>query len=191
MPNTERETGTSMGIAWDAQLPLSWAPDAQLDATARLTGFDLQIEDTLQAVNGLEDMRTPVADDAAPSGQGLARLEFKLNLVLELLSELISQSQERPPPHQVRVGARQVSWTAVADNAPAVGETGTLELYVHPLYVRPLRLPGRINSVDVKGDQVQVTMALFELEPVAQEALERWLFLHHRRSVAQIRPGKM
>lgn len=180
-----------MGIAWDAQLPLFWSPDAQLDATAQRARFGPQIEDTLQAVSGLEDMRTPVADDASSSGEALARLEFKLNLVLDLLSTLINQSQERPPVHQVKIGARQVSWMTGADDAPAVGETGILELYVHPLYVRPLRLPGQINTVEARGKQLLVTLALFELEPAAQEALERWLFLHHRRAVAQIRPGKM
>jgi len=180
-----------MSIAWDTQVPLYWSADAQLVSSARLAALGHQIEETLQAVTGLEDLRAPVVDDTSQAGQGMARLEFKLNLVLELLSELISQSQERPPPHQVKIGARQVYWTAGADNTPAVGDTGILDLYVHPLYVRPLRLPGQVSTIDATGDHARVTLELAELEPMAQDALERWIFVHHRRSVAQARPEKM
>ena len=182
---------TSMDIVWNTEVPLYSTADTHLASSARHATLCQQIEETLQAITGLEDMRTPVADDASQAGQGLARVEFKLNLVLELLSELISQSQERPLPRPVKIGARQVCWMGSADHPPVVGDAGILELYVHPLYVRPLRLPGRVSSIEATGDGVQVTMELVELEPMAQEALERWIFLHHRRSVAHARPGKM
>lgn len=193
MPGTERnvDTETSMGIAWETQLPLCWSPEPPPESVERPAETDLRIEETLQAVSGLEDMRATPVEEASTAGPALARIEFRLNLVLELLGELLSQTQNRPPAHRVQIGARRVTWKTRAEQVPVPGETGRLDLYLHPLYSRPLRLPGRIDAVDRSGDSHQVTLSLFELDLPAQEALERWIFMHHRRAVAQARPGKV
>jgi hypothetical protein len=63
---------------------------------------------------------------------------------------------------------------------PAAGESGSVVVYAHPALVKPLRLPARILRVAdgwIRADFVELTDG-------CQEALERQVFLRHRRAVA-------
>lgn len=194
MSNGVSDTGTeaaAMGVAYDTQLALRWTTEPRPVTDARLAALSRQVESVLHAVTGLDDARAPVAEDPSQAGQALVRVEFKLNLLLELVSDLVSRSQQRPPLCEVSIGARQVRWIEKPGETPEVGATGTLDLYLHSLYPYPLKLPGRVTAVRPSGESVAVDMHISSLEPMAQEVLERWIFLHHRRAVAQARPEKM
>jgi hypothetical protein len=180
-----------MGVVFETRAPVSWFPLHNVLTSMELAEINQRVESVLHTVAGLDDQRIPLSDDASPIVQELARLDFKLSLLLDLVGDLASRSLDRPPLRRIQIGARSVVWEDSCENVPAVDSWGKVELWIHPSYAHALSLPGRIKSVQEAGELARITVALSGLGESAQEMLERWIFLHHRRAVAHERPGKV
>jgi hypothetical protein len=83
-------------LAYDDLLPVLWRPlDAPVsDVIAqRLAETNLRV---LQACDALEEHgKTEKPDDESPHSADILRLDFKLNLLLDLVGQLIAASQPR------------------------------------------------------------------------------------------------
>ena len=186
-----RASLSSMGVVFETRVPVRWNPLQKSLNSMELAEISQRVESVLHTVTGLDEHRVPLADDASPIAQELSRLDFKLSLLLDLVGDLASRSLDRPPLRRIQIGARSVVWEESYENAPAVASCGRLEVWVHPSYVHALSLPGCIKSVEKAGESARISAALSGLGESAQEMLERWIFLHHRRAVAHDRPGKI
>jgi hypothetical protein len=123
-------------------------------------------------------------EESGPLAGEIARLDFKLNLVLQLLAKLVLR--ERPPaPTIVQFNAHGASWTAIGA-APAVGSLGLLRIHLHGSLPQPLELPGTITQVE--GSQVRARFD--ELPEAVGELIQRLAFLRHRREVADARKAR-
>jgi hypothetical protein len=186
-----RASRSSMGVVFETSVPVRWYPLQKALKPMELNEISRRVESVLHTVTGLDDQRMPLADDVSPMAQALSRLDFKLSLLLDLVADLASRGLDRPPLRRVQIGARSVIWEEEHENTPVVGSWGRVELWVHPFYAHALSLPGQIKSVEEAGELARINVALSGLEASAQEILERWIFLHHRRAVAHDRPGKV
>lgn len=138
-----------------------------------------------------------VLDERAPADRSevdpvvaleLRRLDLKMTLMLELMGELLAATTGSGPQRvDIELDFRGVKWTP-SDHAASVGTRGTLDLYIHPNIPRPLKFSGRIAAVDHNNDSIRFEFdALSELE---SDQLERLIFRHHRRKVADARGMK-
>jgi hypothetical protein len=163
-------------LAYQDVLPVQWQPLARpLDRFA-LLGLDESNTLLLQACIAVEDPE-PLAGE-------LARLDFKLNLVLQLLSKLVSQ-QPIAPPTAIQFNALGASWTP-AGAAPAVGEKGILRVQLRSSLPQPLELPAEVSTTS--GDSVRLLFS--ELSEGNAELLQKLAFLHHRRHIADARKAR-
>jgi hypothetical protein len=87
-----------------------------------------------------------------------------------------------PEPRCVRLAARGVEWWD--GDAPAVGVTGVLSLYINPTLPQALRLPARIASERHEGATRVVQMPFIGLSEPVVDGIEKFIFRHHRRLVA-------
>ena len=145
---------------------------------ARLIERNLAALTTLAA---LEDRRVESSDEDTPVLQELARLDAKLNALVELVNRLLV------PAH--RLPARQsVSFNAIGALLPAalVPAEGAVLLRLHfdACPSVPLELPG---SVQRQGDDGRAFVVFADLGEGLSEAIERLVFRHHRRKVAESR----
>ena len=189
-----RETQSSlefMGVVFETKLPVRWSSLRRVLTSMELAEINQRVEGVLHTVGCLDDQHMPLSEDVSPFGPELARLDFKLNLLLDLVSDLASRSLERPPLRRIKIGARSVVWEDSLENAPGVNSWGKLELWLHPFYPRALSLPARVTSVENEGESARITIELSGLGESAQEQLERWIFSHHRRAIAHERPGNV
>lgn len=168
------------GVVSEAALPLHW----QAREPSSEGAVCEEAQHLLQACMVLEEGRHRSEDGDAASAE-IERLHVKMNLVLDVLAGLLAQQSPRPPALPVQLSAEQVVWVA-ATEPPATGECGWVSLYLHPLLPRPIRLPAVVTQV--QGREV---CARFEsLTPGTQALLERYVFHHHRRAIAERRsPG--
>lgn len=167
-------------LAYEDVLPVGWS--------ARATGVDSAVAASLsernvrllQALAAIEDHgATDKPDESAPD---LARLDFKINLLLDLVGQLVVANRPRPPPSPIRFNALGAVWQAAAP--PPQGQQGVAEIHLRDFLAEPLRLAGTLTSVSPAGE---VTVRFAPVgEPVA-DLLERLIFRHHRRQVAGIR----
>ncbi len=170
--------------SYEAALKLAWTPlSAAVGGLPRERYNDDNLR-VLAAVAVLDETRAPAAsDEASALDAEIGRLNQKLNLVIDLLGFLVAQQSSVEAPSRVRL-----SWQgAVFIGQQPLGESGLLSLHLHRGVPQPFVWPARISHVD--GEDRHARFEPFG--DALQTALERHVFLHHRREVAGTRrsPG--
>lgn len=116
--------------------------------------------------------------DSEPQGEA-ARLDTKLNLILQLLTQLLHKDAVLPPAHAVRFASDAVTWP---DTDIRAGEPVVCELYLDAGVPVPIVLQGPVVL-----DNGWARLGLASLDEEQQAAWSRWVFRQHRRDVARSR----
>jgi hypothetical protein len=167
-------------LAYEEVLPVNWAalPGSMEAAAAGFTERNVRL---LQALAAIEDHG--VSEKPEESAPDLTRLDFKINLLLDLVGQLVVANRPRPAPAAIRFNSQGALWHAPAPLPPA-GTLGVVEIHLRDFLAEPLRLVGTLAQVSADGE---VTVRFAPVgEPLAF-LLERLIFRHHRRHVAGIR----
>ncbi|WP_293388440.1 PilZ domain-containing protein [Nevskia sp.] len=168
-------------LSYDAAMPVSWTPLVALPGAVRLEQFNEDNLRVLAAVALLDEQRGSgtAADESSPIDAEIARLNQKLNLVIDLLGFLVSQNAPAAEARRVRL-----SWQGlVFSGEQPLGDIGLVSLRLNRSVPQPLVWPARIVHVD--GDECHARFEAFG--DALQTALERHVFLRHRRAIAGIR----
>jgi hypothetical protein len=170
-------------LAYEDLLPVRWRPSAQAvdDVTAQhYAERNLRV---LQACDALEEHgQLEKSDDEAPHSADLRRLDFKLNLLLDLAGQLLAASQPRLRPFSIRLNAMGASFTY--DEGLAEGAYGVLEVMLRDIVVQPLHLPAQVVAGAAQG---QVRVRFLALGEVVADHIEKLVFRRHRRKIAGAR----
>ncbi|MCB1625424.1 MAG: PilZ domain-containing protein [Pseudomonadales bacterium] len=176
-------------LAYEDVLSLVWQPrpsDFGEPTALHLAEQNLRL---LQACDALEEHSTvEKPDETSPYAADLARMDFKINLLLDLVGQLLTASQVRPRAQPVRFNALGATWQWSAGGAvPVVGSQGLLQLYLRDSLVQPLTLPGRITIAAQDG---QVRASFEMLGELVADQLEKLVFRNHRRKIAGARVAR-
>jgi hypothetical protein len=171
-------------IAYEDLLPVRWMahPTAVDEVTARhMAERNVRV---LQACDALEEYgQHDKPDDESPHSADLMRLDFKLNLLLDLAGQLLANSQSRVSPRPIRLNSLGATWKT--DEAPLTpGGHGILEVGIRDIVVQPLNLPGEVVASATPGEaRVRFT----QLGEVVADHIEKLVFRRHRRKIADTR----
>ena len=139
----------------------------------------------LHAVAACEEVVREAREDHSALALEVARVDARLRLVLRLLARLAASTV--PPVREIRLGAAQVEWEAMSPGAP--GTHAVASIWLTPQVPEPLRLPGRLATAPPgPGGRSWVQLVYEGVSAPVVEALERHIFLHHRRAIALARP---
>lgn len=168
-------------LAYDDLLPVRWVPHPGPidDATAQhLADRNLRV---LQACDALEEYgQHEKADDDSPHSADLMRLDFKLNLLLELAGQLLAQSHSRVKPVPIRLNSLGASWKT-EEPPPVLGAHGILEVMIRDIVVQPLNLPSQsVGGGGPNEGRVRFTV----LGEIVADHIEKLVFRRHRRKIA-------
>ena len=167
-------------LAYEDLLPVLWRPvnEPVSDMTAkRLAESNLRV---LQACDALEEHgKTEKPDDESPHSADIMRLDFKLNLLLDLVGQLLAASQPRARLTPIRFNAMGAAWQAA--EPLSAGSYGILEITLKDLIVQPLHLPGEIVGAGAPGEVRARFLALGE---TVADHMEKLVFRRHRRKIA-------
>ena len=176
MTDTMNDEALHEAISLSGQLPLSYSTYSQALSEAELLTLN---ERNLMLLNAIEvaEVQRYISDaDSDDSVQvELLRLEAKVDLLLSLMNQLLSQHNELPQPSTVSLSAMALNWQVGAIKASA-GDYLVVELHVHNAVAMPLRLPLRVTNSE-RGE-------LYGLSSLTQNALDKFLFRQHRRAIA-------
>ncbi|HEY1900676.1 MAG TPA: PilZ domain-containing protein [Steroidobacteraceae bacterium] len=168
-------------LAYEEVLPVSWSPRADsADAAAAASFIERNIR-LLQALAAIEDHG--ISEKPDESATDLTRLDFKINLLLDLVGQLVVANRPRPASSPIRFNAQGAVWHA-APPLPRARETGIVEIHLRDFLAEPLRLMGTLTNVSAAGE---VTVRFAPVGEPLGDLLERLIFRHHRRQVAGIR----
>jgi len=173
------------GVYCELNAPLEWKARGET-AGGVSSAHDAANENCLRIVLGLDDVVHELADEAVELSQELQRLDFKVNVILELVAQLVSQNLSLPEDHAIKLGSHFIQW--LAQTPPGqVGQSLELKLYLDSRFPFPLRLTGRISALDQLADGCNTTLALDQQQEQTQELLEKYVFRCHRRHIARMK----
>src|SRR3954463_3481849 len=169
-------------IAYEDLLPVRWRAEPAAPTDVQAAHYAERNLRVLQACDALEEhgqLDKKKADDDSPHSADLMRLDFKLNVLLDLVGQLLAQTQPRPAPTQIRFNAMGAIWKS--GESLSTGSHGVLEITVRDVIVQPLSLPAEI----VSGADAGFTRVRFLAigENVADH-IEKLVFRRHRRQIA-------
>jgi hypothetical protein len=165
-------------LAYEEVRPVKWVPLSGSVDTVLAASFSERNVRLLQALAAIEDHGvSDKPDEATPD---LMRLDFKINLLLDLVGQLLVANRPQPAAVAIRFNAHGAVWHCTAPLPPA-GSHGIVEIHLRDFLAEPLRLPGTLAEVTAAAE---ATVRFAPVgEPVA-DLLERLIFRHHRRQVA-------
>lgn len=171
------------GLIFEETLPVLWAPGAPAEG-ALLARVNADNHQLLGAESSLDEVRVHEAlkDESPALLHELQRLEYKVNILLRLTSELALRSSGLPAAERVRLSSRALEW--FGDHAATAGDTGLLSVYINPALPQPLKIPS-IVAGQRNMDGARLTQFRFVgLSDAVVDMLEKLIFRHHRRLVA-------
>lgn len=169
-------------ISLNGQLPMRYKISQQALSEAELLNVN---ERNLMLLNAIEvaEVQRYVVDSDSDDGMQveLLRLEAKVDLLLGLMNQLLTQHSDLPQACSVRLNAVALHWQTGAIDA-SVGDYIVAELHVHNAVAMPLKLPLHIINNEC-GE-------LYGLSALTQNALDKFLFRQHRRAIAVSRQSR-
>jgi atypical PilZ domain-containing cyclic di-GMP receptor len=172
-------------LAYHDVLPVQWLALPSPPDRFELIGIEEANVLLLQACVSVEEH--PARDqneDLGPLAHEIARLDFKLNLVMQLLSKLVTRDK-MPPATNIDFNGLGASWLCVG-KPPSVGEHGLLRVQLRSSLPQPLELPAEVVAVDSSTAKVKFPA----LSEALVELIQRLAFLRHRRQVADARKAR-
>ncbi|MGH8444558.1 MAG: PilZ domain-containing protein [Solimonas sp.] len=169
----------TVALAYRETLPFAWhaAPAGDSEPPALWVEQNLRL---LTAVATLNERARVEAE--TPGAVEFERLHHKFDLMIELLGALLRATQGLPAPWPLRIGGESLSWPLEA-GAPAVGSVVDVTVYLHPAAPAAWRWRG---TVEAHRDG-ELVLRYAGMPEALASALERQVFIRHRRSVADAR----
>lgn len=128
------------------------------------------------------ERRSEAADDESPLGQDMQRLDSKLNVLMAMLDQLLQRDTPLPP--RVRVSFNALGALLPAALWPAGQQRALLRLRFDGCLALPLELVAQ-RAQERDADHIFVSFQ--GLDEATCDAIERLVFRHHRRKVAERR----
>lgn len=172
-------------LAYHDVLPVVWEPMAQAPDAFRHASLEEANILLLQACVAVEER--PLRDkneDQHPLANELARLDFKLNLLLQLVGTLVNK-RTTATAVPVQFNALGASWQARGPQ-PVVGARGLLHILLRSALVQTLDLYAEITA----NENGAVTADFIDLPPPAGDLMQQLCFLRHRKQVAGSRKSR-
>ncbi|MEZ5569422.1 MAG: PilZ domain-containing protein [Halioglobus sp.] len=170
------------GLAFTDDISIAWRPVEQVPDEARLAIVNESNESFLRAVSVIGAFPGEFSEEEMASSQEVARLDLKINLLLDLVSQLIYQQSNVPARRTVTISTSEISWRD--DTPPALGDTVFMQVYIQHGTPKPLSVYGRVVAVQDDNPHSSNRVRYLGLSPSAQSWLDKLIFRHHRREVA-------
>ena len=170
-------------LAYEDLLPVRWLPQTPPFTDLQAQQFAERNLRVLQACDALEEVgRTEKADEQSPHSADLLRMDLKLNLLLDVVGQLLTASQQRPEATQIRFNAMGAHF--VWPQSLPTGSLGVLEITLREIVVQPLQLPSEVVGGASAG---QVRVRFIALGETVADHIEKLVFRRHRRKIAGAR----
>jgi hypothetical protein len=176
------------GLGYTDSLPLGFERLDKLPEGAALAGIILENQQVLVADASLDEQRPHAekkSDEEPELAEDLQRLEFKVNVLIQLVARLLNRGASLPKTRSIRFHAQGIQWRV--DDEEVQPGVGLVQLHVSRYFPQPLVLPGRILGVNADAEGRWISFKFEGLSPSVVDLLERMIFRHHRRLVAGTR----
>jgi hypothetical protein len=168
------------GLVFSGSLPLSLELMSGAPQENELLRANESNELLLRSVSVLEEKIDHDENDELV--QELKRQDMKLNLILDMIGTLLMQQQVIPAAREIQLSGTGVRLGISAN--PVANQHCRIQLYIEPAIPKPLILFGQCHPSSEAG----MTEVVFSgVSQAVTDNLEKFIFRHHRRRIAQAR----
>ena len=168
----------------EGNYPVSVSVNSQGDHEHLLEDYAASNTQVLRALNLLELGGHGVGSETNTDAAGeLARIEAKLDIVIDIMGEWLVSLRPLPPVHHLWFGVDKIS-VAVAEPFPA-GETLSVELYPSAQLPRALRFLCTVTRLIEEPQRTIMELSIRYPDGPAIDEFERYVFLLHRRQLGR------
>lgn len=186
----QQDDQNSRGVSFSGNMPVQWEARTLEGPLSRLE-TDEKNARLLKAMLVSQDLQYEYGDESGDRTVGdLARVEAKLDLLLDMVSQLLRSEQQGAIQTTVVVWLTGASWISLDDHMPSVGERLWLALYIDSRLAQPLRLPVLVTDITSHGGASEITVAFESLDEPVEDLLGKLIFRQHRRMIAQQKAEK-
>lgn len=173
-------------LVYEGTVPLTYQYLDTMPDDDELTLININNEKVLRMVAALDEMHIDTHEEPGHT-HDIARLEFKINMLMDLVGQLLERQLELPPRRHVCINATGMQIDVSEQDTIEPGQLLRLSVFFIEAYPRPVDLFVSISSVSPHHTVSGQVLALSES---VQDLLERLIFRQHRRNVAQQRVSK-
>ncbi|VAW72094.1 hypothetical protein MNBD_GAMMA12-3049 [hydrothermal vent metagenome] len=142
-------------------------------------------EKGLSQVLALDSFAIELTEDDSDTSAEMSRIERKLDLLMEMVSILFARQDNRPDKKKVTLYSSHIDWV---QSEPLVeGCYIELKIWLRPDYPKALQLYVRLQKSLAIEEGYLLTGVYCGLNEMVITQLEKIIFRHHRRVVAQSR----
>jgi hypothetical protein len=170
-------------LAYQDVLPVVWRNLPTPVDNAIIANYTERNLRVLQACAAMEEHVAEKPDENSPHAADILRLDFKINLLLDLVGQILVANRPRATAVPIRFNALGAQWRG-ASPLPDAGANGVAEIYLRDCVAEPLRLIGRVTNVTPDG---QIKARFTPPGEIIADLLEKLAFRRHRRKVAESR----
>jgi hypothetical protein len=171
-------------VAWSGDFHARFTATAQLPSTAaELASANERHASVLMALSALMERRVDNPDEDSAISQDMARLDAKLNVLIEIVNRLLLPESALPTRTHVKFNATG-AWLPDVGGLQA-GDSAALVVHFDGCRALPLELPGTVQA----GPQQGTFLAFQGLSDTVRQEIERLVFRQHRRQIAEARAG--
>ncbi len=187
--NDDNREQLGEGVIYKDVVPLGWRDIDREELEFSYLSVQDSNEEVLRFITTLDEFHVDGQDEPSNSSSlDLSRIEFKLNLLLDMVTQLVIRETSMPESMPITLGSAGIEWVSVAP--PSEGALVELSLYLHHKFPRPFIVIGQVLSVKtIEGasGKYLIHLAYEAMSDVVQSGLEKLIFRQHRRSIAQSR----
>lgn len=173
------------GLVHEDRFPVVWAYVETVPSDAQKIVVNEANEQLLRLINTLSEKTAEVSDDGSEYSAEFARLDLKLNVLLELAGQLIREQLQLPAEELVRLGHTGLEWWS--SRAPEAGRDVVVKVYLDRELPRPLQFMGRalVDKASFSADgPTPVRIRYAGMAQSLEDELEKFIFRHHRKKIA-------
>lgn len=184
--NAENTDQLGAGLVYEDTVPMRWKEVGKEIQPSQLIRINESNEEILRFISVLDEYRSESSNETHGSSLGdMTRIEYKMNLILDLVSQILVHHVDMPHTVPIRMNATGILWKCEAPLNP--GQYVLLDIYFYQKYPRPIVLPGKIQSVEKAGDGYNTWVSFEDINDTVRRWLDKLIFRQHRRGVAHAR----
>ncbi len=188
MENTGPEAGQALGesIFLHQRVPLMWQRLDEEEIGGLVRQYNTDNEKILARLLALGESGLSLSSaETHEADTELARIEFKLNLLTDLVICLVSQQLKLPEPKDLRLFSEHLQWLCTDRPDIEPGQNYLVSIWFNREYPRPVRLFCQCEDVSAGQEHFTVKCSYGNCSDTVIELLEKLIFRDHRRAIAQ------
>lgn len=174
------------GLVYEDLVPMHWRKAEKEIQPAQLIRINESNEEILRFISVLDDYRMESTGDGRGSSTAdISRIEHKMDLILDLVSQILIHHVEIPVPVPIRMSATGIQWRC--EECLEIGQDVLMDIYFYHHYPRPITLPGKVQHIEKEGDGYSTWILFEDMSDMVRQWLDKLIFRHHRRGIAYAR----